>query len=508
MRGAPRVGADADDAATRLAQTMREGGRTVIIAAKEAPAVEHAHLVRPRLRRRRNRWIWALASLFAIVAGVLASYKYLTRPAQVTAAVVEDAVSELAVLNAYSRYFAANKVGVRMTVQTYKTRGEVAQAFLDKKADLAVLRAEANLQGRASVVAVMNRTIGLVLAFDPKIDSIEKLRGKRVGLLSVNGAADSFYAALLQAYDIKDAEVQLTRLDVDSAPRLVAEKKIDVIVSAASLVSRRSSEALRALLRLKNVKMSMLAIDHTGEFVRRAPSFEEFDIPEKSFGALPDAELKSVAMPTNLVAQSTMTNEVAAALARQFLSNKQAVNAEAPSAAQIAAPNTDKDAFVRVHPGVAAYIDNEEQTIFDKYGDLMYIAMAVAGVFASGFVALRRSFGPDTEADACDLIDELVDLRREARDLPAIEGQDIAARWRDLSDRFENKLALALPLIADGGVADRTVQALSTALTAAERAIADLAPLAFGGPRPRRDGIETLSARGDGSGLSGALSDM
>ena len=474
-----------------------------------APARTQTHLVRPGLRRRRNRWVWALASVFAIAAGVLALYKYLTRPAQVTVAVVEDATSEISVLTAYSRYFAANKVGVRMAVQTFKTRGEVSQAFLDKKVDLAVLRAEANLQGRGSVVAVMNRTIGIVLAIDPKIDAIDQMRGKRIGLLSVTGAADSFYAALLQTYDIKDSDVQLTRVDIDTAPRLVSGKKIDVLIGAAPIVSRRSGEALRAVLRQKNVKATLLAIDHADEFVRRAPAFEEYDIPEKSFGDLPEDETKSVAMATNLVAQSTMANEVAAALARQFLSNKQAVNAEAPAAAQIAAPNTDKDAFVRVHPGVAAYIDNEEQTIFDKYGDLMYIVMAVAGVFASGFVALRRSFGPDTEADACDLIDELFDLRREARDLNVIErAPDSAERWRDLSDRFEEKLALALPLIADGGVGDRTVQALSTALTAAERAIADLAPMAFGDARPRRGGIAMLRTSGEGSSLSQALSDM
>lgn len=468
-----------------------------------------ARLVRPRLRRRRNRWVWSLAILFAVAAGSLVLYRFYTRPTQLTAAVVEDAASEVAVMNAYARYFAANKVGVRMTVQSYKTRGEVSAAFLQKKADLAVLRAEANLQGRASVIAVMNRTLGVVLSLDPKIDAIEKIRGKRVALLSINGSADSFFASLLQTYDIKDQEIQLSRIDAEAAPRLAGEKKIDVIISATPLVARRSGEALKSILRLKNVKPSLLAIDRTEEFSRRAPAFEEYDIPEKAFGDLPEDDIKSVAMPTNLVAQSTMPNEVAAALARQFLSNKQAVTADAPSAAQITAPNTDKDAFVRVHPGVAAYIDNEELTFFDKYGDLAYIGMAVAGVLASGFVALRRSFGRDTEADACDMIDDLFDLRREARALSYNEGApDVAARWRDLSDRFEDMLALSLPLIADGGVADRTVQALSTALAAAERAIADLAPIALGHGHRRRDGIETAWSQPEESPLRKALSDI
>lgn len=454
--------------------------------------------------------MWALATLFGVVAGVLVVYKYWTRPVPLTAAVAEDATGEVAILNAYARYFAANKVGVRMNVQTYKTRAEVADAFLAKKADLAVLRADINLQGRASVVAVMNKNIGLVVSLDPKVDEVPEIAGKRVALLSINGAADTFFSALLQAYDLKESDIRLMRTDSESLPGLVAEKAFDVLVTTSPLVPRRSSEAFRAVLRKKKLKPTMLAIDHADELIRRSPAFESYDIPAKTFGELPSEETKSVAMATNLVAQSTMPNEIAAALARQFLSNKQAVNAEAPAVAQIAAPATDKDAFIRAHPGVAAYINNEEQTFFDKFGDLMYIGMAVAGVIASGFVALRRSFGPDTEADACDLIDMLVDLRHDARQL-SHDGdvEAISGAWRDLSTRFETMLAQSLPLIADGGVGDRTVQALSTALTAAESAIADLALMAFGVAQPRRGGgIATIKPSSDGATFGDALKDM
>lgn len=465
--------------------------------------------MRPRLRRRGNRRLWGVAVVLALAAGGFAFYKYWTRPAQVTAAVVEDAAGEVAVLNAYARYFAQNKTGLRMTVQTYKTAGEVSDAFLSKKANLAVTRSETNLQGRASVIAVMNKNIGLVVALDPKIDEIPKLRGKRVALYSPSGAADSFYAALMQTYDLKDGDVQLVRAEAETLATLVAERKIDALVTASPLVARRSTDPVRALLRQKKLKLKLLPIDHADELIRRAPAFESYDIPEKSFGEFPEEETKSVDMPTNLVAQSTMPNDVAAALARQFLSNKQAVNAEAPAAAQIAAPDTDKDAFVRVHPGVAAYIDNEEQTFFDKYGDLIYIAAMVGGVFASGFVALRRSFGHDTEADACELIDQLVDLRQEARGLAhAGDREAMAATWRDLSERFESMLAHALPLIADGGVGDRTVQALSTALMAAENAIADLALIVFGVAQTRRRaGGSPIRPSGEAGGLAAALSD-
>lgn len=466
----------------------------------------HAHIVRPRLKRARNRRTFAIATTFALLAAFLIVYKYYNRPTTLRAAVAEDATGDIAALNAYARFFAQSKAPMRMSVQPYQTRGEVARAFLENRADVAVLRAESNLHGRGAVVAVMRKSVGVVVSLNPEIAEIPAIRGKRVGFMSVDGAADGFFAALLQTYEIEEDEITLTPIAPEDLPVTAAAGLIDVLVTTAPLSHRAPSEALRAMLRTTKTEAKLLPIDRVDELVRRAPAFEPFTIPARSFAQLPEVEAGSVAMPTNLVAQSTMTNEAAAALARQILSNKQAVTSDAPTVAEIASPATNKDAFVPIHPGVAAFIDNEELTFFDKYGDLVYIFMAIGGVFASGFVALRRSFGPDKDADACELIDELVDLRREARTLAhGVDPTAIAARWRDVSDRFEDMLAQALPLIADGGVGERTVHALSTALSAAERAIADLATLAFATTAARRD---HRGGDEDRAGLGGGLTSL
>lgn len=468
----------------------------------------HAHLVRPRLKRARNRRAFAFATTFALLAAFLLVYKYYNRPIVVQVAVADHASGDVAALSAYARFFAQIKAPLRMSVHPYKSRGELERAFLEKRVDVAVVRAEANLQGRGAVVAVMRKAVGVVIALAPEIVDIPGLRGKRVGVMSVDGAADSFLAALLQTYEIADSEISLVRVAPEDLPLTGAAGVIDALVTVAPLSHRPPSEALRAMLRTTKAQARLLPIDRADDLTRRAPALESFTIPARSFMQLPEADAVSVAMPINLVAQSTMSNDAAAALARQILSNKQAVTSEAPSVAEISAPATNKDAFVPIHPGVAAYIDNEELTFFDKYGDLVYIFMAIGGVFASGFVALRRSFGPDKDADACELIDELVDLRREARALAhAVEPAAIATRWREVSDRFEDMLAQALPLIADGGVGERTVHALSTALSAAERAIADLATLAFAAAAARRD-MHAGGSDHAGSALKGAMRDL
>ncbi|MBL8589114.1 MAG: ABC transporter substrate-binding protein [Methylobacteriaceae bacterium] len=431
------------------------------------------------MRRRRNRWLWTLAILLVMALAGFAFYRYWTRPVPLTAAVLADAVEDGKVLTAFARVFGSARSGATLRVTQHATPADVVKTFMDRRADIAILRADADTRGQANVLAVMRRNVGVLVSLDPRIDAVGKLRGRRIGVIGQSGA-DAFADALLRAYEIEPREVTLVPLQLDGVTRAAEDKRVDAVIGATPFVLRRQGEALRALLRNKKLKASILTIDRAEEVVRHAPAFEALEIPANLFGDLPEEPEKSVGIATNLVVQANMANEVAAALARQFLSNRQAVIAEAPTAAQISAPATAKDSFVRVHPGVAAYIDNEEETFFDKYGDLVYIFMAIGGIFGSGFVALRRSFGPDREADACELVDDLVDLRREARDL-AVAGEAPGApeRWADLSSRFETMLATALPLIADSSVGDRTVQALSTALATTERAIADVAPVAL-----------------------------
>ena len=56
---------------------------------------------------------------------------------------------------------------------------------------------------------------------------------------------------------------------------------------------------------------------------------------------------------------------------------------EYPLLAYIGAPNTEKDAYIPVHPGAAAYFDGEQKTIFDKYGDQFFYGSMLLGVLMS-----------------------------------------------------------------------------------------------------------------------------
>jgi TRAP-type uncharacterized transport system substrate-binding protein len=439
----------------------------------------------PRMRKSRNRALWIMLSAGALFATAFVAYKWWTRPTVVTVAVSETNADDMKIMTAFSRVLSAGgRRGVILSVQPVPTPADAVAAFRDRKTDMAVVRADADLRGQGNAIAILRKNYGVVISLDPKIDSIAKLRGKKVGVMGPPGLNDAFVNALLHAYDIPSGEIIRLSFEGFDAAKVSEAKGVSALIGVSSIALGRSSDAMRAVLRArKNLKMTFLAVDRAADIVRMSPFFVEEDLEKGAFSGLPSEEVSTVSLNTYLVARSSMSNETAAALARQFLSNKGAVIADAPAAAQIEAPAAERDAYMRTHPGVLNYLNNEEQTFFDKYGDLVYILMAVGGVFGSGFVALRRSIGPDTEADACDLIDEFVDLRRSVRAKLTQSTPDLASlrqAWRDATATFEELLSRALPLIGDSKVDERTAQALSTAVTTTERAIADLAAMIVG----------------------------
>jgi hypothetical protein len=49
----------------------------------------------------------------------------------------------------------------------------------------------------------------------------------------------------------------------------------------------------------------------------------------------------------------------------------------------MASPGTDKDAFIPIHPGAAAYFDGDQKSFFDKYGDQIFYGSMLLGTLTS-----------------------------------------------------------------------------------------------------------------------------
>ena len=139
-----------------------------------------------------------------------------------------------------------------------------------------------------------------------------------------------------------------------------------------------------------------------------------------------------------------------------------------------------------VHAGSAAYIDDDEQTFFDKYSDMIYIGAMLLGVLASGITAvLGRLSGARPSPLELDVA-RLIALMGEARvatsteELDAVQGEadQLMARALDGSlPRVDDRRLAAFGMVLDqvrAAVRDRRAQ-IGSAPSLAEVVVMPLA---------------------------------
>src|SRR5690606_2457949 len=71
-----------------------------------------------------------------------------------------------------------------------------------------------------------------------------------------------------------------------------------------------------------------------------------------------------------------------------ILSLRVTLAAELPAIQGLEAPKTDKDAPLAVHSGAAAFIDGEQETFFERYGDWFYLGVMALSLIGSGTAGL------------------------------------------------------------------------------------------------------------------------
>ena len=104
-----------------------------------------------------------------------------------------------------------------------------------------------------------------------------------------------------------------------------------------------------------------------------------------------------------------------------------------PGEIKIEAPSTDKDADVLVHPGAKAYLDDGQQSFFDRYGDDIFYGMLIFPVFGSMIAGAASYFRNDTRTRRLRLLQALLDLTKKAHLAPIDRGARRSSRSRPTS---------------------------------------------------------------------------
>src|SRR6516225_127751 len=267
---------------------------------------------------------------------------------------------------------------------------------------------------------------------DSKFGKITDLSGKRVGVVSGNEATTGLLELVLSHYGVPRDKVTISSIDPRDIPAAIRNHQVDVLFVAGAATSPAISSVIAAAT-ANGAAPNFIEIDQADGIAKRNPAFDSLDIDAGTFGGTPptpDDSLKTLSFAQYLVARKSDSDSVIATLAKTIYSSRQALAAAVPGEIKIEAPSTDKDADAVVHPGALTYLNDSQQSFFDKYGDEIFYGMLIFPVFGSALAGMASYLRRDTRMRRLRLLQRVLDLVRKAhgtQNLEALEQLQVEA---------------------------------------------------------------------------------
>jgi TRAP-type uncharacterized transport system substrate-binding protein len=252
---------------------------------------------------------------------------------------------------------------------------------------------------------------------------VTDLAGKRVGIVNGNEASTDLLGVVLQHYGVPLDKVQISQLEPADVAAAVQKGTVDVLFVAGAATGKAISDAVAAAAQ-NGVAPTFIEIDHADGISKRNTAFDSDSIDAGTYGGnppTPSDDLKSLTFAEYLVARKAVNHNSIAELSRLIYTSRLAIAKQMAGEIKIEAPSTDKDADVLAHPGTLDYLNDDQKTFFDRYGDDIFYGMLIFPVFGSAIAGVASYLRSDSRTRRLRLLQKVLDMVRKAHNAQTLE---------------------------------------------------------------------------------------
>ena len=343
---------------------------------------------------------WLFLGLIGVATAALVSfaYTYYFRPAVLRVAVGPPGSDDVQLVSGIAPRLVSEGAPFRWRTIVADTPAAAGKMLERGTANLAIVRQDQPLPSNAQAIAVFHQNV-IVLMTKPSsgIREISELGGKTVGAVGRNGVNNDILSELLPHYGLTRDAIHVVTVAPTEVAAALAEGRISAVLVAGPITGRAVTQAIASLAPDNDPELVFIPFRNAEAIAKRLPEFEAAEIDAGSFGGSPARPLKAIStlkFAHFLVAASSISDSLAADVARNLFALRPGLALDFPSANRLEAPDTAKDAIVPVHPGAAAYFDGEEKSFFDQYSDIFYLALMGFGIVGSAFASIQRFAAP------------------------------------------------------------------------------------------------------------------
>jgi TRAP-type uncharacterized transport system substrate-binding protein len=415
----------------------------------------------------------ALVASIAIGTGV---YRYFNKPTNFRVAVGNHGSNEQILIDAFAASLRDTKAGISIQPVFHDTQQSAADAFQMGKVPFAVVRPDIVLPNNGLTVAIL-REEALIFAAPAapaarKISDIAELNGKRLALVDMGDPDRVLLNRVLSSYDLNEKDVRFIPTTATQIPQLVQSRQIDAIVFVAEPVSPDAGQIMRNYARAVGSEINILPVDNAQVLSLRMPVYTEIKIPMGAFGGRPKKpaeELSTIGVSYRLMASSRVDRQpVSEVTAQLFRLRSRIANATA-TINLLKAPDTESatSAALPVHPGAVDYLNREQLTFMDRWGDWLWLGLFAGGGFTSVLAWLTNLFARQKRKAVDDILEELSGLLAQARICPSHEALEIVTM------RLDEVVRQSIHYTRSGLTNTRTMSAMMLAIDSTRAAIDD-----------------------------------
>jgi len=344
-------------------------------------------------------WLRIVSLLGVVVlctgAGLL-GYRWYAHPVTFTLAVGSMDGEAAKAMSAIASQLVSDGASVRFKVIDTGNVLESAKTFAAGDVDLAVVRGDVgDLSQAQAIVVLAHVTVLLIVPPGSSIDSIDKLKGRTVGVLG--GDANSKVVDVLNnTYDLARGKVVFKNLTLQEVRQAVQSKQINALLVVIPLTEKYLSLVKGFFQQGAKTLPVLIPIDSAAAIAEANRAYESFDVPKGTLRGsppVPDDDLTTLRASLYLVAKKTLSADVATNLAQTIMKVRRELLRENPLFAQITAPSTDADAYLPVHPGALAFYNGTQQSFMDEYSNYIYLGPMILGGIASVLAAAWKFLG-------------------------------------------------------------------------------------------------------------------
>lgn len=368
----------------------------------------------------------------ACLAGVGLVWYMLYAPYMLRIAVSPPESGMTRFLTALGNTFESQRTNVRVQVLSMRTRQEVVTALNNDKTELAVMRADQPLPPGSLAVAAFQDFVVLTLAMPGSgITNFYDLDQKRVAVIGSDDANAQLFRSLARLHRVDVSSVKIIAVSSPTEAAELAEKKqIDAVFAAAPRGSSGISRAYDLISESVDQPPVFVQMSDFKSIASFNPALSRSEISAGEISAsprIPEKTVRTITFPALIVTRAKTRNGAVLEFTKNLFAARLALAGRHPPAARLVALPTKRDAPFPLHPGAATYYDASEESVLEKYSDLLWLALFGFSGIASVFVWFFRLAIPKSRlmlsAERARLV-ELIRKTRESRqpqELDAIE---------------------------------------------------------------------------------------